>query len=798
MVKKLFSLYYSRLKIPISKPFCKHLIRSRLKLSLKISTSKLQEGKLSKSTPFSKGRTRGPVWFKSFFAILISSMGLLGSSFFVVAQNSPQPPYGSDITHEVGPNDDFSVQVKPSSPSLFPQNAEDLNTRRTRLIKRANNFIESENNKVYVYSMEVGAEISEEVDEKVNYLFSYDPHADWAIQVSVAVGNIEPRIRSIFQNSVLVDSQSSDWEDRMDGGWFWGESDDIWTPIQRRKIKEHWTPERVEYLIQRHTYQAEKQAYEVAFQSANGIFNQTKQNIHNQMDVLQEVVKQSHSVLSAPHAPLQEVERETLSEYYTENVSKVAQKILEAKYTPNELALIKRPKQILIEDIPYQFQSPAGDFLKQNQELYLKVYNARTPHEIGQNAKILSLSALEIADEENALGHTASSHLAYQIGEAGSDIALGVTPYVGFGKDVYEALTGRHLLTGRSLTRFERTMSVMGIALSTVSGGTLSSGTLKTAFSTTGKTLGKIHQKALEKGGLFAQKSFETIVDSSHKVLDSLQTAGVRTTEGMKSAGHFLKRAFGKDPASIEEVAQTINFVQKSGIEIYTHSLDELSSTGILLPREGEEFLARQLRFQQKLGLENIDQTHLVKTGKIYSEFFENIDEVQPISVKEVAWRALKKSGANKEGQLFSNQPEDLFKQVPGAKYTSRRYSIPGEEATYTSLSRKTAIKEVKAGTKGIQLTDRQVEEWYHIGSKEIEVDKVLDLTKSDTQELFKVGKNTLTEDDIATKIDDVADAYELPQILGHIAKRRGFKAIQAPSAPAKGGKNLVLFQELK
>ena len=263
--------------------------------------------------------------------------------------------------------------------------------------------------------------------------------------------------------------------------------------------------------------------------------------------------------------------------------------------------------------------------------------------------------------------------------------------------------------------------------------------------------------------------------------------------DNSKSAGHFLRRAFGSDVASMEEVAQTINLVQRSGVEDYTRSLEELSKAGILLPKEGEEFLAKQLRFQQKLGVEGIDQASLVETGKVYSHFFKDIDKVKPEVVRETVWRAVRKTGSNRKGQVFANNPEDLFKSLPGARYTNRRYSLPGEEAVYTSLSRRTAIKEVKAGTKSLKLTNQQVENLFHIGSKDIEIDKVLDLTKSDTQKLFK-----LTKDDVATKITKDLKAYKSTQIIGHIAKRKGFKGIKAPSAPDDSGVNFISFQELR
>ncbi len=70
-----------------------------------------------------------------------------------------------------------------------------------------------------------------------------------------------------------------------------------------------------------------------------------------------------------------------------------------------------------------------------------------------------------------------------------------------------------------------------------------------------------------------------------------------------------------------------------------------------------------------------------------------------------------------------------------------------------------------------------------------------MDLTIDNVRNLFRVGKRTLTKDDIATKIKDDPNAYKFTHIIGHIAKRKGFKAIKTPSA--HGGTNVISFVEL-
>ena len=156
--------------------------------------------------------------------------------------------------------------------------------------------------------------------------------------------------------------------------------------------------------------------------------------------------------------PIPSVEMFTPSELYEANISEGVHRVMKAQYAPHELDIIGENKasgkEEDLQGASYQFQSPAGEFLDQNQALYLKLRTAHPYHEQGRLAKDLALIAVEVADEEYTQGRGPEATIAYQVGEAAADIALGVTPYVGLGKDVYEALTGRHLLTGRRLTGF--------------------------------------------------------------------------------------------------------------------------------------------------------------------------------------------------------------------------------------------------------------------------------------------------------------------------------------------------------
>jgi len=70
---------------------------------------------------------------------------------------------------------------------------------------------------------------------------------------------------------------------------------------------------------------------------------------------------------------------------------------------------------------------------------------------------------VQVADGYYAEGKQAEGDFALEVGKAVLDIGLGFIPGVGFGKDVYEAISGKKLVGGESLSKFDRTMAVVGI-----------------------------------------------------------------------------------------------------------------------------------------------------------------------------------------------------------------------------------------------------------------------------------------------------------------------------------------------
>ena len=320
--------------------------------------------------------------------------------------------------------------------------------------------------------------------------------------------------------------------------------------------------------------------------------------------------------------------------------------VLETKYARYELGAVYEDAPLKQGDIPYQFKSSEGEFLEKSKALYDKLYQANPYHEQGITARDIGLSAVETADAEFAQGNKESAELTYQIGGKMSDIAFGVLPNVGLAKDVYEAFVGRHLLTGRSLSAFERSLSVAGIVLSEVTAGALSAGAIKTSLKNTNAVLEKINQKLLDNNlkvlsGAVLEKIMHTYPPA---VLNALSDAGLKTSAGLKSGLKFLSRAFSRQTPRVEDVTKTLRLVGKEGIEVYGRSVDKLSE----LPIAGEEFLARLVRFSKAIKGEPFSQEELVKTGHTYIVFYKAMDKVKPALVEEKVWRALQKSGYNR------------------------------------------------------------------------------------------------------------------------------------------------------
>ena len=125
---------------------------------------------------------------------------------------------------------------------------------------------------------------------------------------------------------------------------------------------------------------------------------------------------------------------------------------------------------------------------------------------------------------------------------------------------------------------------------------------------------------------------------------------------------------------------------------------------------------------------------------------------------------------------------EKVFAWHSGMKKANGRYSIGGElgqEALYTSIGKKenawvTVVEELSADA---DLPLR-------LASKDVKLEKVLDLTDPQTRKQMSITRDAITK-----------DTYYLTQQIGDLAKRHGFDGIKAPSAAHNGGVNLIILK---
>ncbi len=359
--------------------------------------------------------------------------------------------------------------------------------------------------------------------------------------------------------------------------------------------------------------EVEQNTQKQALQLMEQEFDKAQTELNGHTATLNQKVKASYALLEVPIQPLQEPDTQTLSEYHKEHIDKPAQTALEAKYLPHELALVQKLQPVALEGTPSvkdQIPSFAGitetDTLQIVLAIYMKVHNAQPYHEQGQIARALALSALEIMDEkaesgvEDSATATATAtatdsaieketrekqELSYQISLAlmlnmGADVfeeseLSNKESRRKWGESIYEILSGRHFLTGLSLTDDEKAVRLLDSAyvvtknnwptLTAVEepapGGNMKEKALEKTLTNLSAVLTQIHSHAKEKSSLIEGDSLAGIGPSAHNMLAVMATQ-VRI-ENMRQNILFLIKHF-------KQQQQQQSPYEKSGLGPYS------------------------------------------------------------------------------------------------------------------------------------------------------------------------------------------------------------------------------------
>lgn len=175
------------------------------------------------------------------------------------------------------------------------------------------------------------------------------------------------------------------------------------------------------------------------------------------------------------------------------------------KSKPIDISKVLRLKE---DRLPYRFQSGDGEFREQIVNQYADLYRLDVR---GKRllAKGFGLSATETADKAYSDGELEDAYFYKDVGKIFLDIAVGIDPVTGFGRSSFELLTGKNLITGATLSNFERGLAFVGVASLGFSGSVRTTERMFHIFDGAKRLLSerKAFQAALKEGDILFDKA---------------------------------------------------------------------------------------------------------------------------------------------------------------------------------------------------------------------------------------------------------------------------------------------------
>lgn len=160
----------------------------------------------------------------------------------------------------------------------------------------------------------------------------------------------------------------------------------------------------------------------------------------------------------------------------------------------------------------------AIDFITIANDIERSIMESTPKTDVGKQAKVMGLAAINLSKIEYRSSSTGSKEeaaLLMEISKEMLSLALDLTPGISLGKDTYEVLTGKNMITGKQLQPMERVFPVLSIA-------TL--GMLKYAkypLKITSSVLLKMYRHFKKSGGRVVGASVEVVLGSARKIWGS-------------------------------------------------------------------------------------------------------------------------------------------------------------------------------------------------------------------------------------------------------------------------------------
>jgi hypothetical protein len=172
------------------------------------------------------------------------------------------------------------------------------------------------------------------------------------------------------------------------------------------------------------------------------------------------------------------------------------------------------------------------------QQIYDRVYDSKTGRtriplitETQKNSAVMMQELLSQADQSYFSGDRLSGEQFQKLAVVAADIALGFIPVVNVGKDLYEAVLGRSVITGEPLDPLQRSLAAVGVL--TLGGASLIAHTSEGLLSVA-KAVLKSERGAIQIGE-GVEKAAEAVFRKSAKVIGKAQEFGIKTKEGFRT-----------------------------------------------------------------------------------------------------------------------------------------------------------------------------------------------------------------------------------------------------------------------
>ncbi|WP_374027255.1 pre-toxin TG domain-containing protein [Bdellovibrio bacteriovorus] len=130
-----------------------------------------------------------------------------------------------------------------------------------------------------------------------------------------------------------------------------------------------------------------------------------------------------------------------------------------------ELALTDFRKALTENAVPetdFQYTSPDTALVSELQNIESILRSVRTSNPARRESRDWGLRMVRQSDQASTMGDTESAEAFKKYSEVFADLSVGLDPITGPLRDVYEAFTGKNLITGDTLDSFDRTFAVVG------------------------------------------------------------------------------------------------------------------------------------------------------------------------------------------------------------------------------------------------------------------------------------------------------------------------------------------------